>query len=95
MTSEGYKDVLIVIAGYQAEIHKMLDANSGLKSLSTGWESPALMTFNSAFKVRDNTQILSVPTDSSGKNGGQIYCCTGKFKMNPSSFGTDCDTFMY
>ena len=35
MTSEEFKDLVIVIAGYDADIHKMLDGNAGLKSRFT------------------------------------------------------------
>jgi hypothetical protein len=51
MTSDDYRDVLIVIAGYPTEIHDMLKTNSGLKSRFThffefpDWEPEDCVSF--------------------------------------------------
>lgn len=60
MTSEEYKDLVIIIAGYEADIDKMLSGNAGLKSRFTeffnfpDWEAHDCIQFFEGLAVKEN-----------------------------------------
>eukprot|EP00568_Trieres_chinensis_P019293 CAMPEP_0183330392 /NCGR_PEP_ID=MMETSP0160_2-20130417/85281_1 /TAXON_ID=2839 ORGANISM="Odontella Sinensis, Strain Grunow 1884" /NCGR_SAMPLE_ID=MMETSP0160_2 /ASSEMBLY_ACC=CAM_ASM_000250 /LENGTH=413 /DNA_ID=CAMNT_0025498599 /DNA_START=1 /DNA_END=1239 /DNA_ORIENTATION=- len=63
MTSEEFKDVVIVIAGYPSDINKMLDSNAGLKSRFTqffhfpDWEVMDCLQFFTSKAEKENFEL--------------------------------------
>lgn len=63
MTSEEYKDLVVVIAGYEADIDNMLNGNAGLKSRFTqyfnfpDWDSNDAVMFFTSLATKNNFSL--------------------------------------
>ena len=83
MTSEDFKDLVIVIAGYDADIHKMLDGNAGLKSRFTeffhfpDWETIDCIKFFQSLASKKNISLEKGVTDLLSSDLQQILQLDG------------------
>merc|ERR550539_292032 len=89
MTREEYKDLVIVIAGYEADIDKMLNGNSGLKSRFTeyfnfpDWDTNDCVQFFNSLAKKENFVL------SAGINEVLFYQCDRLMKLDGWGNGRD------